>query len=375
MPSPALFRKWAGIATIAGALERKVWVKTFEVLYPTLYTIIVGPPGVGKSVVTSLTQKFWGDLPDHKLAPNAVSRASLIDALFEAQRKVVVPRAIVPVVTFNSLLVVSNELGVLIPGYDNEFMNTLTDIYDGKKYAEKKRSSKLDIDMKAPQLSLLAATTPSYLHSVMPEGAWDQGFISRVILVYSGEIQLRTLFPKDKFDETPYKELLEDLKVISELYGEIKFTPEAATSIDMWHLKKGPPTPDYPKLVHYNTRRTQHLLKLCMVASVSRANDLIVTLEDFHTALSWLLEAEQYMPDIFRSMALGGDAKALEDCHYYALQVYAKEKEHVSEARLIEFLQNRVPAHSVERVLILMVKSGLLEKKLDGYKPRAKRVQ
>ena len=107
---------------------------------------------------------------------------------------------------------------------------------------------------------------------------------------------------------------------------------------------------------------------------MSESDNLIVTIEHFHTALDWLLEAEKYMPDIFRSMAIGGDAKALEDCHYYALQVYAKTKEDVSEARLIEFLQNRVPAHSVERILLLMVKSRLLEKTLTGFKPRAKRV-
>lgn len=354
-------------------LERKVWVKTFEVLYPTLYTIIVAPPGVGKSVITSLTQKFWLDMPDHHVSPTAVSRASLIDALNEAQRKIIHPTT-QQVQSFNSLMVVVNELGVFIPGYDNEFMNTLTDIYDGKPYTEKKRSSKLDLEMKAPQLSLLAATTPSYLNAVMPEGAWDQGFISRVVLVYSGETQLRSLFQKKTIDAAPYDDLLHDLKIIGSLYGEIFFTPEAATAIDMWHMKKGPPTPDYPKLAHYNTRRTQHLLKLCMVAAVSEGNDLIVTIEHFHTALSWLLEAEQFMPDIFRSMAIGGDAKALEDCHHYAHQVYLKTKEDVSEARLIEFLQNRVPAHNVERILGLMVKSKLLEKTLTGYKPRAKRV-
>ena len=343
-------------------------------MYPTLYVFIVGPPGVGKTVVTSITQKLWVDLPDHKVAPNSVSRASLIDALAKAERKIIVPKAASQVISFNSLLVVANEFGVLVPGYDNEFMNTLTDIYDGKRYVEEKRSSKLEINMKSPQFIIFAATTPSYLNSVMPEGAWDQGFISRVILVYSGETQLRTLFPQDAIDDKPYKELLHDLEIIGNLYGEVTFTSEAATAIDMWHLAKGPPAPDYPKLAHYNTRRTQHLLKLCMVAATSRRNDLIITLDDFHEALNWLLEAEKYMPDIFRSMAQGGDARALEDCHYYALQVYAKEKANVDGARLIEFLQNRVPAHSVERILDLMVKSRLLSKELDGYKPRAKRV-
>ena len=79
------------------------------------------------------------------------------------------------------------------------------------------------------------------------------------------------------------------------------------------------------------------------------------------------------MPDIFKSMAIGGDAKAIEDAYHYAYQVYIKELKPVSEARMIEFLQNRVAAHSVERVLTVMVKSKLLEKRIEGFIPRARK--
>lgn len=367
-----MFRKWAGISTIAGALERKVWVHTLgSNLYPNLYTILVGPPGVGKTVVTSFAQDLWAELPDHHLAPSAVSRASLMDSLREAERKIVIPQNIPPVVVFNSLLIAANELGVLIPGYDNEFMNTLTDVYDGKRYGESKRSKELKYVMLSPQLNLLAATTPSYLNNVMPEGAWDQGFISRVFLVYSGETTIRDLFTDVAVQKEPKKNLIHDLKIIGNLYGKMMFTEEAATAISCWHKAKGPPAPEHPKLIHYNTRRTAHLLKLCMVACAATTNDLIITLYHYNTALSWLLEAEQFMPDIFKSMAIGGDAKAIQDTWYFAYQVYAKEKRNVSEARLIEFLQNRVPAHSIERIIMIMVKSKLLEKQLDGYLPRA----
>ena len=168
-------------------------------------------------------------------------------------------------------------------------------------------------------------------------------------------------------------ELINDLKLIGSMYGEFQFTAEAIVAIDAWHMAGGPVRPDHPKLVNYLTRRTQHVLKLCMVAAVSTHGKFLITLDDFHTALAWLLEVETLMPDIFKSMAVGGDAKAIEDAYHYAYQVYVKELKPVSEARMIEFLQNRVAAHSVERVLTVMVKSKLLEKRIEGFIPRARK--
>lgn len=374
LPSPPLFRKWAAIGAIAGVLERKVWVRTFNAnLYPNLYIALVSPPGVGKTVVTSLLQELWSELSqpigDHYMAPSSVSRASLIDSLREAERKLIMPDKTPSIVTFNSLMIAVNELGTLIPSYDNDFMNTLTDIYDCKRYGERKRSKELNFTMSAPQINIIAGTTPSYLNDVMPVGAWDQGFISRVIMVYNGEVLLKDPFTETEIDTRSLGELLHDLKAIGELYGKMKFEQDAANALGAWHVNKGPPTPDHPRLAHYNMRRTASLLKLCMIASASRGDDLRVTLDDYQIALDWLLEVETFMPDIFKSMVAGGDSRAIEDTWHYAYQVYIREKKGLSEARLINFLQQRVPAHSVVRVLDVMLKAKLLEKQLDLYIP------
>lgn len=67
------------------------------------------------------------------------------------------------IVNFNSLTIVSNELGVLLPEYDPAMMSKLTDIYDGKGYSERRRTKDLNFKIDAPQINLIAATTPSFL--------------------------------------------------------------------------------------------------------------------------------------------------------------------------------------------------------------------
>lgn len=374
LPTSEIFRQWTGIAILAGAMERKVWVYTFGMdLYPNLYTILVAPPGVGKTVATSLAQTMWGDLPDHHLAPSAMSRASLMDAVRAAERRIIRHELTPSAVEFNSLLIPINELSTLINVYDNDFMGTLTDIYDGKRYGEKKRGKDLNYTLLAPQINLLAATSPSYLSSVMPEGAWDQGFASRMIMIYSGETPLRDLFIEEEKKTRPYQDLLHDLKIIGGLFGKMGWDEEAQDAMSEWYMGRNKPEPEHPKLLHYNKRRTTHCLKLCMVSAVSRSDKLMVTLYDFKRALKWLEDAEALMPSIFLEMSSGGQSKIIHDCWYYCADIYKREKKPLSEARIWNHLQQQVPAYSIPSIITALVNSGLLTKQFGGeYVPLMK---
>lgn len=363
--SPALFRKWAGIATIAGALERKVWVRTKgSELYPNIYAILVAPPGVGKTEVVWRVRSMWESLEEHHIAGSSVTKASLIDSLNEAERRIVRPEQSPPVFSFNSLQIASNELGVLLPAYDNEFMNALTDLYDGKNYSERRRTAKINIQIKHPNLTIFAGCTPGYLRETLPPGAWDQGFLSRVLLIYSGETELRSLFDEEETNTELDLALKARLAEISELMGRFVFTKDAAQFIDAWHLGGQEPKPDHPRLAHYNTRRTAHLLKLSMIASTSSRLDLRITIEDIRRALDWLIEAEFYMADIFKSMTSGGDSQLIEDTWHHLYTLYMKDKKPIGEHRMVHFLQERTPTHNIVRVLEIMERSKMIQKTL-----------
>lgn len=374
--SPEVFRKWAAIACIAAALERRTWVVTAgSRLYPNLYTILCGPPGVGKTEVTWRVRELLASLEDLHLSPSSVTKASLIDDLNEADRRLVRVQDNPAVINFNSLMICINELGVLLPAYDNEFMNTLTDLYDCKQYGEKRRTNKLHIQIDAPQLNLLGACTPAYLNHTLPEGAWDQGFMSRTIVIYAGDRIVKSLFSVAEVNQEEYDYLKEGLKNIFNLYGEFSFTLRAKELIDGWYLNGCMPAPDHPKLVGYNQRRIVHVLKLCMVSAADDGRSTI-TEDDFEQALTWLLEAEVYMPEVFKAMSAGGPGRIIEEAWHYIFTTYAKEQKPVSEHRIVQWLQERVPVHQVMQTIELMVNSKLIEVRLTttgkAYTPKGK---
>lgn len=380
---PSIWRQWAGIATIAACLERKVWVSTTKGnIYPNFYTLLVGHPGTGKSVVVSIAETFLRDVTGLHIAPTSMTMAALVDTLFEAKCSLVRPNKIPPLVEYNALAILADELSALVHQYDLELMAGLTKMWDGGVYAQHRRGKDLRIKIDNPILNLLAGTTPSNLCKFMPEGAWDQGFASRIIMVYSGDRSLADIFTSGTSGSTQegaFANLLHDLQLIYGLYGRFELDTDCVEAFREWRAAGEPPQPTHPKLTHYASRRTAHVLKLSMVASVSRGADLRVTLDDFQLARNWLLGAELAMPDIFTAGITGGDTHAMDEAWHFVWTQFAKSKRPVPEHVLVHFIRERVPSHAVMKVLDIMERDGSLKSSYDVrlqgkvYEPAAKK--
>ncbi len=347
-------------------MERKVWIKTsIGIRFPNCYIFLVGPPGGGKTVLTSLVKRMWMELEGHFLASDSLSPASLRDEMREAERRFMAEG--LNLIQYNALAIGIDELGVLIPAYERELINQLVAWWDCEPFRERKRTKEVNYSIPKPSLNILGGCTPNFLKETLPEGAWDQGFCSRSLFIYSGETFPRDLFMESVIDKKLIQDLTFDLKQVAKLYGEMTFQRDAAEALNAWHLAGGEPRPDHPKLQNYNTRRTLHILKLMMVANASRGGDLILSLEDYRLAMDWLAEAEVLMPDIFKAMATGGDARVIEELHHYVYTLHVRDKKPVPEPRLINFLAERAPAHSVGKILEVVIRMGIL---LESYDPK-----
>lgn len=352
-------------------MERRIWSKTKgSILYPNLYVILAATPGVGKSNILSVTETLLRKVPSIFVAPSSLTTAALIDTVALSKKQLAVTGLMNgTALEYYSTQVIASELGVFLPAYDPPFMNTLTKLYDGEHYEERRRTGKVNhLIIERPLLSILGGTTPSYLNSFLPEGAWEQGFTSRTIFVFSNEKQRKPIWGDEVSADVTHRlevDLLADLTTISNLYGIMDWSQDSMDAITDWDEADMKPVPDHIKLAHYNSRRLAHLLKLCMVACMARSNDLRVEMCDFITAKGWLLEAEHVMPDIFNAGGRTIDSSAIEEAKFFLKKLYIRDGRPVSEHLLVAFLRDRIPAHNIARVIEIMEKSRDIKRVLD----------
>ncbi len=352
LDAPLIYRRWTAISVLAATVTQRVWVKTSSNLYPNIYLFMIGHPGVGKSRTISVGRRLVQGLSEFHLAPISMTFASLVDSMNKAKTTIAIPGQ--DPITFNSLYICADELGAFIHKYEPEMIDGLAAFYDPAPYRQTRRGNDLDIKVDSPQINLLAGSTPQNLIGFMPEKAWGMGFSSRCIMIFSDERIIGDDFAPRESPKTGA--LKNDLAAIANLWGQFHVTEDYRNAVNNWRQLGEPPVPDHPKLIHYITRRKTHLYKLSMVASIDRANTLVLTVEDFNRALGWLIEAEETMPDIFKAGSTSVDSQAMDEIfHLIALT----EKDYgVSEQKIIRFAKDRVPLHSIGRVIDIMERSG-----------------
>ena len=381
MASPEIFRRWCGIAAVAGALERRVWAKTsLGVLFPNVYVLLVGPPGVGKYIIETV-RELWTETiepgtkrPAFAVAPDNMSKAALMDTLAKA-KKTWLPKVGAPL-TYHSLLIAAEEFEVLLPDYDREYIGSLNSIFNNKPlHAEARRHGPVrELVIERPQLTILGGAQPSYFVSTFPEEAWSTGFARRIIMVYAAETPFRELFGELSETAVAKPALLAKLAGLSQLYGQMKWTPDAASALAEWHRKGCPPVPGHSKLAHYNRSRTMHAAKLAIISSASRGPSLAIDALDIKRGIEWLCEAEALMPDIFREMAGKSDSQVIEELHFFMQRAWlANGRKPLRDAMLVGFLAQRLPSEKIEKVLAIAERAGVIARvagTADQYVPR-----
>lgn len=358
--SPDIFRQWSAISCVAGALERRVWTETSRgVLFPNLYVLLVAAPGIGKDQAIEPTLDLWAGTKKFHISPTDISGAALVDILRESDRKLQVGGHLM---NFHSLLIGAPELGVLMSAHDLQFLAKLNNIYDNPKFfRERKRGIGKEIQIEKPQLNILAGAQPGFMASVLPEEAWSMGFTSRLIMIYAGSGPSNEIFGAMPDKSKPRTALVKMLSDCGNMVGQFEWAPEVVALMENWRKAGYTPRPKHSKLQHYIPRRPLHVMKLAMVAAVSRTQRLKIEVCDFNRARDWLIGAENLMPDIFREMVQKSDTQIIQELHFFMWQAYAKgAKKPIHESMVFHFLQQRVPSEKIDRIVDIACKSNII---------------
>lgn len=374
--SPEIFRRWAAISLVAGVAEKRVWARTTAgEVYPNLFIGLCARPGIGKDVI-QVVQNFYSELGQVRLGADDMSKAALLDNMAKATRLVKWKDS---VIRTHYLQVVSSEFTNLMPVYDPPFAGILTKFWDNVTlFKESRRVRDVEQDLEDglvienPMINMLIGTQPMFLAGMLPEYAWGQGFLGRMLFVYSDQPVHPNMFlteeeedERDARDAVLRGEILSHLKTILQMTGRARFTPEVQQYL-AWHqpLQTAPDTsaPTHPRLQNYSTRRNYMLMKLAVVAMLEQdPGTYVITKQHLDTALAWQLEAEIATPKIFANMQSHSDFQLMQELWAYAWEQYAiGGAKPLSSEELLSWISERTSVEKAKRLLDLAEQSGKL---------------
>lgn len=367
--SPISYHTWCGLSVIAGALQRRVYLKwgLGRVVYPNLYVVLVGASGrTRKGVAIGIAKDFLKRVPSITVTPESSSgRQAMILAMKRAQVNFTDPTD--SKIKFHcSVTAFSEELSVFLGQGDIAYLSNLTDWYDSKDDWEYETVGRGKDSLQGLCLNLLGGTAPDWIQSMIPPEALGGGFTSRIIFIVE-EVK-RRIIPKYTVTqrELDLQEALHiDLERISQLSGEIVFNAVAEEKYIQWYIEQdtalsaGRPVITDNRFAGYCERRATHIQKLMILCCASRTDSLLITAEDFDRAHELLKYAEINMPKTF-----GGLGKSRVADESNSIINYIQKVRITTRKVLLQKFYRDIDAHTLANVEMLMQQMGVVKIRL-----------
>ena len=294
--SPERFHLWTAISVLSAAVNRNCWMtRGYYKCFPNTYILFIGPSGVGKSSSASIGFSLLqeSNIPVHvykdSITPPALLTFMSSGNLFQEIDGRLIEKT--PVLIFASELgnLISQRAGV------RELTLLLTELFNKQGDHEDTTISRSKIIIKKPIISFLGCCFPMWIEEELPSSSLRSGFLGRMLVV--NETKKRFSNPDvilDSEDKLLRQKLIDDLNVISTLYGEIKFTSDAH---DMWVKWYNTLPTDLSNVEldveGFTSRKAQFVQRVAMLRSISRGNDLLINSEDLLFGVSLINDCEK----------------------------------------------------------------------------------
>lgn len=312
--SPEVFNYWVGVTTIASVLQKRVWIDRGDdgiVYYKShpgsFYTMLVSPPGIGhKSTAIRLGFQLMKSVgvkyvKDKGSTEDIIRKVGNIGAMSAGPGNTISNQPPDAIAT-----IISPELSNLISKakYAEQLTSFLIQAFDNEPTFEFNVGSN-PVTLYNPTVTGLFGTNPEAIAKSLPSQAQEDGFLSRVIIVYYNKSTAdKSKIPNSLmgiYKEAKDQEYIEERKKLKEklvsglieikkLSGRVTFTPKAVDFVDHWYTKWSQ-TP-FHYVSGYESRRLDYMLKIATIIRAARHYDITIDLPDIEEADLRLREVE-----------------------------------------------------------------------------------
>lgn len=387
MGVPERYKVWSAISIVAGALERKVWVvHEHFTIYPNLYVILIGMPGVGKSTAAEKAADILADVVGISFMGNRINEASFLNRLektSEWKKFHFEGKAYPHSACFLFASEAATSFAEMFPG--SGITRTLTDLFNcgpqGWSIIRgfEKETVKKGIQMICnPCINILACTTATWFTSKMvtKDDALG-GFGSRLIVVNHKGSEDRDNTWRDPSVQSHRvnKNLVQELSHINNLKGP--FSPsagwkEAYKEISDRYQEYRKENLTSEIMASVAQRKQTQAVKVSMVLAASRGDSLVLEADDFIRAWELLSGLEDNIEDAYSGIIEDPENKV-------AVEIL----EYVRKKKLLVFTRNKIistfkpkyPTKQISKAIAELIGSKHLEHVLFDERGRGMQEQ
>lgn len=290
---PWVFHRWSFLTVSAANLGRHVWLPFgASRVFPNMYVMLLGDPGTRKSSAIKFAARTLEESGYNYFSSERSSKEKFLMDLeagvfCDGGSREVTAESVWEVIAtddedFKQVMVAADEFNDFIGAGNLDFMSLLGSLWDwdkpSKPYQSRLKNSK-SLAIRQPTISILGGNTHTNFSLCFPPESMGQGFLSRMLLIGSEASKRRYSIPGEP-DPVLWQRIKDGLaKARTELRGPMTLAADAREIID--DLYYNPISLHDSRFVNYETRRQQHLLKLCINLAASRmsmkidANDVV----------------------------------------------------------------------------------------------------
>lgn len=362
--SPENYLFWSAAVILAASLKRRVWVdrRTYK-LYPNIYCVLVGHAGVGKGSAINPAVTLLKEAGTANIISDRVTIEYVLEKLSKGFPVTnTTPQGGVSFATDASALITAPELQVFATASQHT-LPILADLWDTREqpfdYGTKTQGKFL---IHKPTVSLLGGSTTEWLVDALPQTAIGGGFTRRVNFVYAKAKSRSIPWPAVNSSKI-LDDIVEDLRYISTLTGEMTWAPDARPVFEKVYKESEATEYDDEATAAYKTTKWAHAAKLATVLSLADSDSRVITKTQLERAVAAVEEVEATIGLVFRSVG-ESDLVAASD----RVLRFLENKGLASRSDILRANWRHLSNNDLDVILATMMQAGMIAEKNTGHK-------
>ena len=363
--SPRSFWYWAALTAISAVVKRNVWIPrpglTFNT-YPNIFVFLVADSGLRKGAPIAAAKDLVSAVNNTRVISGRSSVQGIITALGTAYtlpdgRVIDKAYGFISASEFSSSIV-----------RDPDALTILTDLYDScfhPKWSDTLRGGK--VELIEPSITLLAGINPPHFEDYISPTSISGGFIGRVFLVFEDK-KSRSNPAVRKLNGVPnwnHDTLVESLKKISEVKGEMQWSEDALKTYEDWYAefdahREKSRVKDKTGSIN---RVGENVLKIAIIFSLARSPDLELTTDDIDQAIRVCTST---LSSVNKATVSQGKSQFAPQTKLVITELISAKEHTLSRSKMLRDNYGAIDAIDLDRVVDSLIQARAIKQEKNG---------